>query len=288
MELQPRLSSDYDTSHSIQLTAGTVLPTYDEGSPKDDLYQGISWLVHSHNANLSFNVMRNTRQDDVATETSDLRQTVYSIGGDIGFGFLGQDLTMEGEVAHFDGDLAGTGPEVAQEQADNGYYFQMSGRSAWPLTYRFRFEDYGCDFQPNGGVVTPDRRTLDGRVGWRFPHGLNLTGRIQRFITGRDQGTDTQSDVMGLNLSGPVLQGLLKGLTMQLDAFSRSVENLALTTNSQQKSARLSLSAPLSPSWSGRLSLSTTAMKNQVNDGDKNSTRQINLDATRSFSLFEI
>ena len=285
LELQPAFGDLTKVRHSILLTAGAPLATYDEGGLKDDLYHGASWLTHADSTDLSLNVMRNSRQEDPGTGLPRREQTVYSLAANHRPQFFNQMLALEGEVAYLDGDLGGIGPNTGGEVDAMGYFLQMRGQSKSPLTYQFRFEDYDRFFQPNGAVVTPDRRTWDGRAGWRFKQGLLLNGRVQRFLDGKETDNSSTTDVIGLSLAGPSPVKLIRGLNMFLDGFMQAVENEAKTTDRRMHSVRLDLNAPISSDWSGRAGLSTQKVRNKLDATQTTSTYDAQLGATRRLAF---
>jgi len=287
LELQPGFGAELGLRHSMLLTAGAPMARYDEDNNiANDFYHGVSWLVHADSTDLSFNLIRNTRQQDSDTQTPDLRQIVYSVAGNHRCQVLGQNLTLEGEVAYLDGDPGGTGAAAARDVKDVGCFFQASGRSQSPLTYKLRFEDYDRFFSPNGGVVTPDRRTWDSRLGWRFNRGLTLNGRLQKYTDAKESANPTDTDVVGLNLAGPALQRLVPGLNLYLDGFVQTAQNEDGTTNSETQSVRLDLNAPLAPDWTGRLGLSTQRGLDKTDADGKTYNHEVQLSTTRRLTLW--
>ncbi len=288
VELQPKLSKDYDVGNSIMITAGTAgLQDYDRGAINDDFYKGISWLVHTHSSNLLLNYIHNYRHADPMTATPRRSQHVVSAGMNHSHTIFKQDLKLEGEVSHFEGDLPDTGELIERNKEDMAYFFQLRGKSQIPLTYILRFEDYGQDFRPNGGVVTADRRTYSTKFGYRLAKGLNLNTRVQRYIDGRDAGNATTTDVIGFGLNGPLTFIPIKGLNVYMDLFTQSAENEDLSVNSETHSGRVDISTPIKEGLTGRVNLSSQAVKDQVNK-DKTDTREVNLSVTSIFKIGQL
>ena len=264
-ELQPLLGRGTGLNHSVVLTTGTAaLRDYKDGVPSDDLYLGGSWLINAGPANLSLNVMRNTRGEDIETRTPDRAQTVYSLGGEYEKAVWDQKLMLEGEWAYFEGDVRGQGRGIDEDKSDQGYFFQLRGRSKRPLTYEFKFEDYGKNFQPNGSVVPPDRRTWESRAGYRFSDGFGVNGRIQRFIDGRERGNPLTTDVVGLSGSGLIGFMPVKGLVMSFDSFISENKDLGNTIDTKTISSRVDLSMPIRERLSGRIGGSAQQVKNYL------------------------
>lgn len=284
VEIQPQFQTSLGERHSFQMLAGGNFPTYAEGRPADDFYVGTSWLAATPDSSLSTNFVYNYREENKGSLTPSQNQVVYSVAGEHKAVVKGQTLTFKGELSHFSGDQAGTGTNLSTSSGDSGYFAQVSGRSKLPLTYRFRFEEYGQDYRPNGGAVTANRRTLDSRAGWRFENGLALNARVQQFTDALESDNKTDTDVFGVDLSGPVPTALVKDLNMSLNAFVQDVDNEDRTTDTFTRSATLNFDAPVGGGWIGRLGAFWQSVNNRATTDAGTITRQLTLNGTRTVS----
>lgn len=281
VELQPAMGGFGDALHSIQILSGSNLQAYTDGEAFDDYFNGASWLMSWPNTNLSANLVHNFRHDDAAANVDNRHQIVSSLSGIHEALIGGQELTFEGEFAHLFGDIAVGGAQI-EDQYDTGYFAQVTGRSDSPLTYRARFEYYGKDFRPNGGVVAADRRTIDTSAGWRFDTGLQLTGRAQQFADSFETGNKLETEVAGVNLTGPVPFDIWPGLNMSLDSFAQRAKNQDETTDTFTRAVNLGLNAPIDANWSAALNLQGQFVRDQTTGGLETVTRQVSLNLTRS------
>ena len=186
---------------------------------------------------VSVNQVHNQRLSTIALRS--LNQDVVSVASEKEFTLGSQFITLESELAYFQGDTT-TNPE--QNQSSPGYYMQMSGKSASPLTYRFRFEQYGENYQPNGAQTTADRQSLEAHFGWKFPSGINLQTRYQSFVDSWQQHNYTQTNTYGFKLLG-VAPGFASG-GAAIDGFISDKANQDKTTNSQTRSINFNLPIP--------------------------------------------
>ena len=96
-----------------------------------------------------------------------------------------QKINVEAEFDYFRGDHDGVETIASgKDRDDNALFFEISGKSDFPLTYRLRFEDYGQDYRPNGVVISPDRLSREAHAGWLFKSGTKVQGRFQHFKDG--------------------------------------------------------------------------------------------------------
>ncbi|MEM7406340.1 MAG: hypothetical protein AAF458_13665 [Pseudomonadota bacterium] len=286
-ELQPYWRRDRAERHSFQMFFGSSLQAYTSSTDyNDDLYVGGSWLIDMADTSLSANFTHNMRDKDIATNTARQRQQVFSLAGHHERLWWGQKLTFEGEAARFAGDPAGTGANATTNKNDNGFMAQVSGRDqSRPLTYTFRYERYGQNYQPNGAAVPANRETFSLRGGWRFEDGLAFTARAQRFVDQHESTNPTDTDVVGVNLSGPFEYTPIEGLNIGLNAFVQRSQNRDRTTDSDTQSATLNLSAPAGEHWNVRASLFLQAVENNANNSATSVSRQATLSATRNITF---
>lgn len=284
VELQP--FSTREQRHSILFFSGTNEPTYRSFDADDDFYTGASWLVEDvHWGRASFNVIRAYQDDTTFTlPGTDNTQMIYSGTVETPFTVLSQDMTFEGELAFFDGDYA-----LLNDQNDVGAFAQLAGRSrTMPLDYRLRYERYGTDYRPNGAIITPDRRSYEAHAGWRFDWGPYLRGRIQRFEDSFDSTNEQTTDLVGVNLSGPLLTDFVTGLTGNIDVYQQQIDNAFNTVDRDTDTLNASFNMPVYQDWSGQLTLFVQNMDDRLATDFDMTTRQLGLGVFAPFSLFDM
>ncbi len=286
LELQPSFGES-NTLHSLMLVSGASQPSWRDFRPRDNITNGVSWVIDMESAGiLSLNAVRNSRDAVLDDGTLDRTQHVLSLAGEKTLRLGSERLTLEGEFGHFTGDHDGVGgAEEGQDKDDNAVFVQISGRGETPLNYRLRFESYGQNYRPEGAVVTPDRRSGEAHVGWRFTNGLYLRGRLQRFKDAQETDNPLVTKVGGLNLSGPLLGSLADNLTGSVDAFVQDSEDEDNTTNQVTRTVSVNLSKPITELWHGRVGLYYQDQDNQLRDESDTVTKQLNLAADRRLAV---
>lgn len=254
LEFQPQLA-DPDHRQSLLLLAGTPLPTWRDLDPGDDVGGGLSWLVeHARWGRASLNLVGNFRRARPDTGALERQQAVVSLAADKTWRHPAGETTLEAELASFFGDHDGrVAAADGQGTHELGLFTQVSGRGPEGLTYRGRYEWYGADYRPRGAVVTPDRRSLEGHLGWRFQPGPELRGRVQHFRDGLNAANPTDTRTLGLSVAGALLPGLLPPLSGSLDAFDQEVKDQAGTRDTTTQVVSLNVSHPIALGILGRL-----------------------------------
>ncbi len=132
--------------------------------------------------------------------------------------------------------------------------------------------------------MTSNRRSLEFRAARRFEDGLAVRGRVQVFTDSLEHANAQYTDTLGVNLTGPILQFLVPGLSISWDTFHQAVENRPRTTNNDTFSTDMNLSAPLPAGWNGRVGAS---LQETVNDVANTTavTRQLTLGLDRGLTL---
>ena len=247
VELQP----GGDGRQSILLSAGAVQPTYRDFDADEDSYVGASWRFEPlPGAGLSANVVHNQRESTDLFDSRD--QTVGSIAAESRFRWLEQDLALQVEAAYLSGEVDLLDDHAGESVDGRGLFAELSGRNSRRVDYRLRYEDYGNEFFPNGGVVSPDRVSSEAHLGWRSLAGLQLAGRYQRYREGEGAGNAFDTDVVGLRI-GKALGG--GRASAALDAFvSRREDELGFADN-RTKSVRVDVMGALTSSLSGRFGI---------------------------------
>lgn len=256
VELQPP-AGPLGEIQSIHLFTGANQSAWREFEADENYSAGASWLVeHSPLGNFSLNHVYNAREADPVSPAPRQEQHIVSFATEKVFEVWTQVMTLESEVAHFFGDHGGlSGAESGQNNDENAYFAQFSGRGEIPLTYRLRFERYGQDYRPDGGNISPDRQSVEAHSGWRFASGLQLRGRYQQFRDGFQGVNRTDTDVFGLGLTGPLLRPWVDDLTGNLDGFVRFSENRDGSTDNRTSNVNMNLNKPVTAGWNGRLGL---------------------------------
>lgn len=276
MDLQP--FSDSGRKHSFLITSGTQQPSWRNLHPSDNYFNGASYLLDDPVfGKYSFNFVHNTRQGNDDQGTTWRSQMVYSIAGSNTVKLGSQKVLLEGEAGRFSGDYDGlTGAESGQDKNDKGLFFQASGSSKWPLTYRVRYEEYGQDYRPAGATIASASRNMEGHVGWLFPKGFQLRGRVQKMRDSLESDNPTDTKVYGINLTGPI---------GSLDAFLQNANNKNDTTDSLTSNVNLNINLPKIAGWNGRISFLYQNLYNRVVGSDDSETRQISASADHPLSF---
>ncbi len=281
VELQPY--STPERKHSFLVFTGANQPTYRTGDANDDYYTGASWLMEDRDlGQVSLNMI-NARQDETTPTLAgaDNSQMTYSAAIEKLFNLLKQKLVFEGELALFDGDYAAT-----KDKTDTGTFAQVSGRSDdEPLDYRLRFERYGTDYRPNGAIITPDRRSFEGHAGWRFESGTYLRGRLQRFEDSFDSTNQSDTDVAGLNLSGPVLANYVSNVTSNIDLFRQRIQDDFSTIDQYSDTLDATLNKPIYEDISGQFNLFLQRTNDRLAANTDNSIRQVGVGVYKPISI---
>lgn len=276
LDLQP--FSDSSRKHSFLITSGTQQPSWRDLHPSDNYFNGASYLLDDPVfGKYSFNFVHNTRQGNDNQGTTWRSQMVYSIAGSNIVKLGSQKVLLEGEAGRFSGDYDGlTGAESGQDKKDKGLFFQASGSSKWPLTYRVRYEEYGQDYRPAGATIASATRNMEGHLGWLFPKGFQLRGRVQKMRDSLESDNPTDTKVYGINLTGPI---------GSLDAFLQDANNKNDTTDSLTSNVSLNVNLPRVANWNGRISFLYQNQYNRVPGSNDSETKQISANADRALSF---
>lgn len=287
LELQP-IGGLANERHSVMLTSGFTDTNYRDIDPGKDYFNAISWLIeHDNHGRLALNAVNNFREEDTAAATPERKQTVLSLAAERSLSYFGRSAEIEGEIVHFFGD-SGSGATTRQDTAENGYFFQLRdrGRSS-PLTYSFRYENYGKDFLPNGAVVAANRRSIEARGGWRFDDGRRIDGRLTQFTDGLEDASSVDTSTAGFTLSGPVPGQIWPGLFGRFDTFVQETLATDRSANSVTQSATLDLSAPITDNLSGRLSVLGQSANDRTTGVDV-TTRQVSISVDHTIQLYNL
>lgn len=288
LDLQPQFSNGMRSS--IMLFAGANQPTWTHFDPQDDSYAGASFLLQhnrygSASANFVFNHRDKSADEDHHLEDYD--QTVASLAAETRVPVFNQILTIEGEAAHFDGshDFA-IGDNRRGDVSDTGLFAQVSGRGQTsPVDYRVRFERYGEDYRPTGAVITPDRKSWEGHVAYRFASGLTARARALWIRDNLETINPLDTETVGINISGRFLSRWVDDLTGRVDYFVQSLENESDTVDQVARNLTIDLNKPLPAGWNGRLGLFYLRTNSAVVGIPDTTVYQVSLSADHAIRL---
>ncbi len=277
LDLQP--FQDSNRKHSIFFTSGAQIASWRDFQPADSYFNGASYLVDDPIfGKYSLNLVNNTRQGS-ADESSVWRsQTVYSVAGSNTVSLGSQKVLLEGELSKFNGDHDGyTGADSGQGKNDKGIFFQGSGKSKLPLTYRARYEEYGRDYRPVGATISSGTRNMEGHLGWLFPKGYQLRARAQKMRDGLESDNPTDTVVYGVNVTGPL---------GSLDMFRQDANNRDDTTDTLTNNINLNVIIPAIAGWTSRVGYQYQNLYNRVPNSNDNEVNQLSINADRVLSFW--
>jgi len=279
-EFQPSIENG---RQSFQLFAGRVAGTWrDFDNSRHNIFTGGSWLYESDDYGaIALTGIHHEFEGSSSTATDSRNQQTYSLAWEKPFKVGNHNWLVETELAHFSGDYDQSGGE---DRDGNGYYVTLSGKhNKLPLDYRILYENYDQHFRPSGAAVSSDRETIDTRLGWRFKNSWRLRGRLQQFTDALESSNQTETQLVGVNVSGP-LAWITKGSSLTADSYIQTRENEDSTTDSRTQSINLNLSAPVVSKLRGRLNLSYTDTNDYVSDNNS-INRQAGISLDRSLDI---
>ncbi len=249
IEFQPQ---QRNWNHSLVFLIGSSRYSWNHYQPDDDHTIGLSYLMSkASGSSIAFNMVYTKTKVDKNDSSDNFRHMVFSINGVRKFNLFSQGITLEGEVSYYNGDI-----DEEHSQNAAGYFFQLSGRTnKLPLTYRFRFEDYGRYYKPPGACVPSDRRTYEVHLGWYFPKGVLLRTRWQLYQDQIHSGNHLNTNIWGMNVSG-VLPFLKTNLG--LDFFFEKKKNQDNSIDEYTYSTTTNFTRNITKTLNARLSGSFT------------------------------
>lgn len=277
---------------SLQFLGGVSAPDYRNFDPGRDTFVGTSALIEPAGAApIALNLVRGHRESRVARDGNDIRQTILSAASEQNLPVLGRAHALEGELAHFFGDTDVAGGS-RKDRHDRGAFTRIASRGADPFSYSLRLESYGDDFRPTGATITPNRRTIDGRSGYRFANGGTVSTRAQRFTDNYEAATSRRTSVGGVTYSGSLdlnpFPTALRDPYIVVDAFQQGVLDRARTTDLETRQIRTDLSAGLVDSaWNLRMGAGLGSTTDNITFADT-STRELTGGGDRAISLGDL
>jgi len=273
LDLQPFQNTD--SRHSFIITSGARQSSWRNFHLSDNYFNGISYLLDNPKfGKFSLNAVQNSRQADDQQGSFSRSQVIFSAAGNATVKAVRQKLLLEGELSRFSGDHDGwNGPESGQKQNDKGLFFQGSGSSNWPLTYRFRHESYGRDYRPAAASISPATKNTEGHLGWRLPKGYQLRARAQKTTGNYEMDNQTDTIVYGFNLNGPL---------GSLDAFGQDITSEDKLTDRITSTINININIPKIAGWAGQIGGQIQDLSDRTAGGVDVKTRQISFSADRS------
>lgn len=288
LELQPDIGSSVGRRLSIQFASGARQSRWKQFDFNEDLTNSMSLSFEDSVFGLwNLNYVHNSRKAIRNNGTLHRSQYVVGLAMEKTISVWNQNITFEGELDYFNGDHDGiTGAASGRGRDDNAVYIQLRGRSELPLTYRLLFEEYGQDYRPNGAAVSPDRRTGEAHVGWRFDSGISLRGRLQHFKDGVETSNPSDTYTTGITISGPLFKSLVNDLSGSINAYIQDVENRSKSSNSTTQTVSANFSKPLIAGWNGNIDLFYQDVDNHSQTTNDTVTRQVGLGVDHSIRFF--
>lgn len=254
-EFQPQMQLGGRTvQQSLKVFSGMSQQDWRDIEFNRNLYSGASWLADFESlGTTTFNVVHNYRDNEPRQNIGQREQVVWSAAYENDIHVLWQELDVETEFAQSAGDYDSSASPtgVEDDKSDAGVYFQVDGKNQTPLSYGFRFEDYGEHFRPHGAVIAPNRRTLSWNAAWALTPALQLGARLQHFKDRQHSENAQSTDLYGLSLAGPVENPWLENLNIYGDIFRESVEDGDRLTNLRTYSYIWDMSANVYEEWTG-------------------------------------
>lgn len=294
IELQPDVGGPVrqifgeSARHSVILFGGLTNPIYREFGQSKEAFGGASWLItRPGTGRLAFNVVYGWQQADMLAGTPALHQTVFSVGAARDFAWGSHRIAFEGEAAGGVADLTGASGAIRHGQPGSGIYMALTGRDEKrPVDWSLRFEQYGQNYAPRGAATSPDRRSVEARLGWRFRNGLYLSGRFLRYQDDWEQGNRLDTWLAGVNLTGPFnIDGWpIRGLTGTLDAFVQEQASEDGTTADRTVKVAWDLTAPIDKLTTGRIGLFYSDVDSWVTGGVRVITKELSLGFDRAIT----
>lgn len=256
LEFQPKTKSNY-RRHSLLFISGASQPAWLHFDSGEDYTNALSWLVEDQRyGRLSLNYQHNSRDSDGALNLLAREQDVFSLAGETMRNVGGHRINLEGELGLFSGDHNGTtNSPTGQNTHGNGFFVQLQGDNKATLKYRLRTERYDQDYQPNGALVTSDRKSNEAHLGWRSSFGLQSRVRIQQYQDGVDSLNPRDTHVIGVNFSGPLFRKLFAGSSGRLNIFQQAQSDKSKTIDQDTKTLEFNANKVIANRWNTHLSL---------------------------------
>ncbi len=250
IEVQPQFAGRPD---SLLWFAGTNEPSWQEvfesDAFADDISAGTAYLFESENfGSWNFDAIFNHREAEDPLAPDDRNQGVVSAAVEKAFDIGQHEIRVEIEEAVLYGEV-----DVAENEVGSGTFIEISGKHRIrPLDYRVRGEVYDRHYAPRGAIVTRNRASGEGHVGWSFDNGVRVRGRVQGYAEGFQKDDQLDTVIGGINATGPLGLRFLPTVSGSADLFVQNRENESETTDDLTVNFSTGLSSPLGWGWLGR------------------------------------
>ena len=247
--------TDPETRRSLMFFSGTAASNYQDIVWGRNQFSGVSWVVETDNhGNLGVHIVQNHQDDHPSQNTPELNQTVISVTGNKRYETDKYRLTLETELASFNGDYR-NGTRLFYNRFARGYFTQIRGeRLRNKFTYRLKWEEYERDYRPTGATAASDHKAWEYHMSWRLKNNNILRFRHQFFADGTSSTNPLWNHITGLNLSGKLGKKGDKDVTGSIDVFGQDSHNGQNTVDYRLKAANLNFSIPMA-SWTTNVSL---------------------------------
>jgi hypothetical protein len=281
MEVQPQFASRPD---SLVLFFGSNQQSwqelFEEDVYADDISSGGLYTIETNNwGSWNFDTIYNHREAQGFVEESD--HAVMSAAVEKPFEFGDHKLTFEAEEALFFGDNV-----LGSDKVGNGFRTEIAGKHKFrPLDYRVKTEVYDRNYSPRGAIVSSNRASGEGHVGWSFQNGIRMRGRLQGFADGFQRSDQRDTVIAGLNLSGPLGLQVLPSVKGSMDFFIQDIENDSKTTDRFSINFSTDLNSALSWGWMGRFGMLIQDTNDKTVGNRDGTTIELNSSADHDFAL---
>jgi hypothetical protein len=278
IEFQPGAAAG--EMQSLVFVVGIATPDWKSLESARGLSAGVSWLKEVENDyRFSLNAVFNHRQADPAFGSLDRVQRVFSAA--VEKNLQSWPATVEAEYAYFSGDHDGiTTAQSGQNTSDRAIYAQLRGNKD-ALTYRLRFEDNGQDFRPAEALVTPDRRSIEGFLTWRFDRVRDLTLRWQYFRNNQESMNPDFTRLVGVDIRGR----LVERWRGSFSAWTQRNEDKSLSFKQKSDALQLNLSRALSSAADLRIDFGWQNNEDRLGQNDVRQSR-VSVGVDSSVCLF--
>jgi hypothetical protein len=290
IEFQP-FSESQSIQHSVLFFSGANQASWRNVDISDNISNGASWLMeHPEWGRLSVNTVYTQLDGDRNGTTGGLDQEQWlgSVAIDTPLTVGSQLLNLEAEVANFSGDHGNT--VATQDRSDNAYFVELTGQNTElrQLDYRVRFEQYGTDYRPDGAIITPDRRSEELHVGWRFDNSIKAQGRAQYFHDSFDSTNQQDTVTHGIKFTGGLLGSAAPDVSGAFDFYSQQIEDQLKTRDLDSLTADLTLNKPINADWNSEIRGFFQTTDDNTGSGQDNIIRQVRVRMHRSVAWDDI
>lgn len=286
LTVRPNSGSD-GRSYWASTVIGSNGQQWRDFDPEENLYYGLSVGMQDQKlGTYSLNLVHHSESGLEGLPR--LSQWAASLTGQRQFDIAEQDLNVRGELAYLHGESAATRHLSADERPDSGYgfYVQIDGRSQTrPLDYRLRYDRYSDGFGPGGSSARAGSEALLLEGGWRFEHGAELRGRLQRSRTELASANPITTDSAAISLSGPLMPSDPQKVRGRLDLSTQHRESADDSVDALSKTAQGSITVTHNARHQTRLNGAIATVDDRTQPGVERTTRQLAVAHTAKIDL---